>query len=69
MIQSEHLSVDVFAPANQFPKLDMMDWRNSNLSIAKDNISIEVASPYCLAKIVLHAESSSAVDEGCDSAR
>jgi len=69
MIQSEHLSVDVFAPANRFLKLHMLDRRNSNLSITKDNISIEVASAYCPAKIVLHAEPSSAVDECYDSAR
>ena len=33
MIQSEHLSVDVFAPANRFPKFHMMDERSWNLSI------------------------------------
>jgi hypothetical protein len=47
----------------------MMYERISNSSITDDNMSIEVASPYCPAKIVLHAESSSAVDECCDSAR
>ncbi|MBY0248370.1 MAG: hypothetical protein K2Q17_11955 [Nitrospiraceae bacterium] len=39
------------------------------LAIIDDNMAIEGASAYRLAKIVLHAEPSSAVDKGCDSAR